>query len=168
MTRLRHRALSALSRAPGPGLVRIARYLAYRRATRRALVRDAGLDEVLARLDRAPRRAAPPREDLELAIEVGDAMVAAARRARIVRREDDTCLVRALARYALLVEHTCEAALCIGIDPARVHDADAVELGHAWVEVDDVPLLGERLPVLVRSFRHAYTVTVEHPPASPA
>ena len=162
MSRLGHRALSALLREPRPALGAMARYLALRRATRRSVARD-GLDVVLARLDRPRRRAHAAVTDLESAIVLGDALVTMARRARVMSHEADTCLMRALARYALLVEHGNDPALCIGIDPVRVHDVAAVEVGHAWVEIDGVPLLGERLPMLVRSFRHARGNDIDHP-----
>ncbi len=166
MTRLRHRALAALSHAPRPMVAHVARYLVLRLTTLRSL--DLGaLDTVLAHLDGAPRRPHASLRDLELAIQIGDALVATARRARVVRQGADTCLSRALARYGLLTEQTHAPVLCIGIDPARVHDAEAMELGHAWVEVHGAPLLAEAVPRLVLSFRHTRTLAVEHGTASP-
>lgn len=83
-------------------------------------------------------------EDARTGIAIGERI---ARRARI---GPDTCLYRALSRYALLQRSGHAPRFVMGVDE---HDpAD----GHAWVELEGVPFLEPSLP------RHQKTL--EHPP----
>lgn len=65
----------------------------------------------------------------------------------------NTCLYRALARYAILSSSGVEAAFVMGVD-ATAADAD----GHAWVEVAHAPF-AEAHDV------SRYVVTYRYPPA---
>jgi hypothetical protein len=97
-----------------------------------ALVAHRPLPEVLSALTpRAVRRA--PRDLAE------DAARASERLARRLRVVPDTCLYRALARYAVLRHAGHPARFVMGLDPA----AAQIE-GHAWVELDGEPV-GETL-----------------------
>ncbi len=61
----------------------------------------------------------------------------------------NTCLFRALGRYALLRRHGRDAVFVMGLRS----DADGGE-GHAWVELDGVPFRESLAPELVVTLRH--------------
>ena len=143
MTRLRHRLARSARRDPRGLAAGVMRYLALRRAVRQALAREP-LDEMLRRVDGARTLAPVHPEVLRAAIELGDA---------IARAPRDTCLQRALARYALLRERGIAATLVIGVDASRVPQ-ERDDIGHAWVEVDGTPLPPEAPGGLVTSLRH--------------
>lgn len=70
---------------------------------------------------------------------VEDALLAAEKVARRLRVVPDTCLYRALARYAVLRRAGHPARFVMGLSPR------APEItGHAWVELDGAPM-GETL-----------------------
>ncbi len=150
--RLRHRAAHALRRAPRSFVALVALYLAERARATRGLARR-GLDEVVERIDGrgARTRIVPDLASAELAIEVAEALCARTPAA-------DTCLFRALARYALLRRLGLEPVLVVGVRPGSALDAPAPasddEIGHAWVELAGEPFPPERLPRLVVSYRH--------------
>lgn len=147
--RLRLKIGRALAIEPR-GLARsIARYVSLRRTIPRMLASD-GLDHVLARLDEAPPRSPLSVAVLATAIEVGDALLHA-RRGHDTPH--DTCLYRALARYALLSEHGAGPTFVVGIDAHRVRDASD-SIGHAWVEVEGETTPYEPSAALVESLRH--------------
>ncbi|AKF06973.1 lasso peptide biosynthesis B2 protein [Sandaracinus amylolyticus] len=102
------------------------------------------LDALLTSLDGSSRRVPATREDVAEAIRLGE------RVARHWPVGSDTCLFRALARYALLHEAGHAPRFVMGIDE------DDVAKGHAWVELAGVPFLEPRSP----RFRR----TLEHPP----
>jgi hypothetical protein len=66
----------------------------------------------------------------------------------------NTCLYRAMARYALLRRVGADAAFVMGL-PAEEVDAN----GHAWVELEGVPF---EEPADITQFR----VTFRYPPAA--
>ena len=60
----------------------------------------------------------------------------------------DTCLYRALARYALLRESGYAPRFVMGVDE------DDVASGHAWLELDGAPFLEPGSPRFCRTFEH--------------
>jgi hypothetical protein len=60
----------------------------------------------------------------------------------------DTCLFRALTRYAALRRAGHRPRFVMGIDE---NDPD---VGHAWIELEGAPFLEPRLPTLRRTFEH--------------
>lgn len=74
----------------------------------------------------------------------------------------NTCLYRALARYAVLRSAGHPARFVMALDPSR---RDAIE-GHAWVELDGSPF-GEVVdPNLIVTY--TYPSRSSRPPSSPA
>ena len=117
-----------------------ARYVALRRHIARAYDERA-LDDLLRALDRAAPR--------EIAIaDASAAIVLGERIARRARLDPDTCLYRALARYALLHRAGHAPRFVMGIDE---HDPAS---GHAWVELDGAPFLERPLPPYRRTLQH--------------
>jgi hypothetical protein len=101
------------------------------------------LPEVLRALTPAPARRVP-REVVEAVIAASEQLTT---RLRVV---PDTCLYRALARYAVLCRAGHPARFVMGLDPR----ADDIS-GHAWVELDGEPV-GETL-------ERPLTVTFSYP-----
>lgn len=101
-----------------------------------------GMRELLARLERARRRAIPL-DDVARATRIAERALGGGRLGA------DTCLYRALARYGALLAAGHAPRFVMGIDP---HDIDR---GHAWVELDGAPWL-ERVDVtsMQRTFEH--------------
>jgi hypothetical protein len=118
-----------------------ARYLALRASIARRY-EESALDALLRGLDR-DRGTARSLDDLASGVRIGEAI---ARRARL---GPDTCLFRALARYALLRRAGHAARFCMSVD-----DADPSR-GHAWVEVGGAPWLEPASPPYRRTFEHA-------------
>ena len=109
-----------------------------------ALLDRRPLPAVLARLTPRGSRAAPR----ELAEETIASVERAVERLRVL---PDTCLYRALARYAVLRRAGHAARFVMGLDPTRPD----IE-GHAWVELDGEPV-GETL-------EPGLTITFAYPP----
>lgn len=108
----------------------------------RARYDASALDDLLRALDARPASAPAGLDDLSSAIFLGDRI---ARRAGV---HPDTCLFRALARYALLRSGGHVPRFVIGIDaldPAR---------GHAWIELAGQPFLERSSPAFRRTFEH--------------
>ena len=121
-----------------PGVV--AQALALRLALP-ALIRLLPLDRLLGSLDRSLGRAS-----------VDDVRRAVSRSERLISLSlvvPDTCLYRALTRYALLASNRHDAAFVLA-----VVEGEPDVTGHAWAELDGAPF-DEEL------FR-AYTVTLRH------
>lgn len=95
-----------------------------------ALVRAWPLDRLLETLDRA--RGAAPVADVRDAVVLSERWVS---RSRVV---PDTCLYRALTRFALLARHGHDAAFVLA-----VVDGEPDVTGHAWVELDGEPFAEE-------------------------
>ncbi len=147
----RLRVPRAFRRTPFAASRLLARYLAHRVALPRALERG-GLDELLAALDRrvgsAPAASAGTLTDV---VRVGDAL---ARRAPPIARLGDTCLYRALARYALAMELGLAPSFVIGLRPDAASRPSEDALGHAWIEIDGAPVPREAISSYVVSMRH--------------
>ncbi len=105
------------------------------------LLRIHSLDGLLSRLSR--RRAPTP------LAEVSAALTTAERWASAARVVPDTCLYRALARFALFARHGHEATFVVAVVDEEPDTA------HAWVELEGVPW-GEVLD-------RAYTVIIRYP-----
>ncbi len=83
-----------------------------------------------------PRHPSPARLPLPV---VEDALLAAEKVIEHLRVVPDTCLYRALARYAVLRSAGHPARFVMGLSPR------ALEIeGHAWIELDGAPM-GETL-----------------------
>lgn len=106
------------------------------------LLRLWSLDRLVMRLAR--RRSPAPLAEVSAALTTAERWVSAS---RVV---PDTCLYRALARFALFARHGHAAAFVVA-----VVNADP-ETAHAWVELDGAPW-GEELD-------RAYTVIIRWPP----
>jgi len=103
--------------------------------------------EAAALLDRRPLPAVlvaltpghaslPPAASRAVPLDVAEAVIAASERLfERLRLLPDTCLYRALARYAVLRRAGHPARFVMGLDPKA---ADIV--GHAWVELDGEPV----------------------------
>ncbi|UJR80436.1 lasso peptide biosynthesis B2 protein [Sandaracinus amylolyticus] len=118
-----------------------ARYVALRIDVVRRFRSDP-LDALLASLDRPTARATLTREDVTAGIAFGEGV---SRRCAI---GPDTCLYRALARYALLRESGYAPRFVMGVDE------DDVASGHAWLELDGAPFLEPGSPRFCRTFEH--------------
>jgi hypothetical protein len=94
------------------------------------------LDRLLEDLEAAPRAASPlPVAELTRAVRVAE------RIAPRLSSTPNTCLFRALSRYALLSRHAHRATFVLAVAPRS-------ELpGHAWVEVAGKPFLEESVNV---------------------
>ncbi len=90
-----------------------------------------------------PSAKAAPVERVERALARSQWLV---QRMRVV---PNTCLYRALARYAMLRRAGHSARFVMGLDPRR---ADV--LGHAWVELDGRPLGEDVDPHLVVTYSY--------------
>ncbi|APR85426.1 Hypothetical protein A7982_10775 [Minicystis rosea] len=89
-----------------------------------------------------------PREIVEAVIAASEQLV---ERMRVV---PDTCLYRALARYAVLRRAGFPARFVMGLDP-KASDIS----GHAWVELDGEPV-GETLsPGLTVTFQYPASIS---------
>ncbi len=99
------------------------------------------LDDLLGAIDRRPSRARS-RDDVLGAIRLAEPI---ARRARL---GPDTCLFRALARYASFKRAGLPVRFVMAVD----EDDDRV--GHAWVELDGVPQLEDDLRRYRRTLQH--------------
>jgi hypothetical protein len=108
-----------------------------------------GFDETLRRLDRASPRGREPIDNVRLAIRTGEAI------ARLALPKYDTCLYRALARYALARRSGHQAVFVLGV----AHDA--AEPGHAWIEIDGGPWMEGSTPQRMHQ-------ALRHPPSRPA
>jgi hypothetical protein len=62
----------------------------------------------------------------------------------------DTCLFRSLARYALLRRAGHPVRFVMGLDPTKKSEL----VGHAWLELDGVPLGEEVDPALAVTFSY--------------
>lgn len=100
------------------------------------------LDDLLRRID-APRSTGGRAPTLE-AIRLGE------RAARLARVGPDTCLFRALARYAVFRRAGRDVRFVMGVD-----ENDGTR-GHAWIELDGRAVLEGEL--------RSYRPTLEHPP----
>jgi hypothetical protein len=145
--RLRERVARVASSSPRLLARALSRALLARARVSVALERR-GLDELLRDLDEAASPSLHPwdRTVLEVALAVSDALWARAPRSR------DTCLYRALGRYAVLRHAGLAPVLFVAVR-GGIDDRDE-ELGHAWVELDGRPFPPEALPPLVVSYRH--------------
>ncbi|MBN8611253.1 MAG: lasso peptide biosynthesis B2 protein [Deltaproteobacteria bacterium] len=146
MSRLRHRLARAAYEDPRGLAGSLARYVALRRSLREALSREP-LDDLLRKVDGRRRRRTIDPDVLRAGIELGDALLDR------TRARADTCLHRALARYAVCRDHGAAATLVIGVEPSRVHQARD-DIGHAWVEVEGVALPPEAVDAFTESLRH--------------
>jgi hypothetical protein len=108
-----------------------------------ARFRDSALDELLRDLEAEPRSARPLSVD-----ELARAIRTAERLAPRLSDTPNTCLYRALSRYALLGSHAHRASFVLGV-ATRADDP-----GHAWIEISGEPFLEVNTPrfnrVLVR------------------
>jgi hypothetical protein len=100
------------------------------------------LDDLLASLDAHRSRERVPLDDLARAIRIAESI---ARRARLDR---DTCLERALARYAILRRAGHAPRFVMGIDEENP------DRGHAWIELGGAPFLEPALPPYRRTLEH--------------
>jgi hypothetical protein len=116
-------------------------YLALR-ANMPARYGRSALDELLDALDR--RGTARLLEADEIALGIRQAE----RIARLLRMQPDTCLFRALTRYAALRRAGQRPRFVMGID------ANDPDVGHAWIELEGAPFLEPALPTLTRTFEH--------------
>jgi Transglutaminase-like superfamily len=108
-------------------------------------VRAESLTDILGEIEAdAPSTpgGAPDREAL-FALRVAESLV---RRARVI---PDTCLYRALGRYALLRREGYRAVFVLGLRAVR----DGGK-GHAWIEVDGAPFQETIGPELVDTLRY--------------
>lgn len=120
-------------------LTATARYLALRaRIARR--YEASPLDDLLGSLDRAGP--ALDLRDSTFAIQNGE------RIARHAGIGPDTCLFRALARYALLRRAGHQPRFVMGVD------ASDPGIGHAWIELDGAPYLEPHLAPYRRTLEH--------------
>lgn len=123
-----------IARSAG-SIARIRRALAVNEYLRihRSLARrysEAALDALLRDLESAPRTLYPlPIPEVARAIRVAE------RLAPGVSRTPNTCLFRALTRYAVLASHAHPARFVLGV-ASRPNDP-----GHAWVEIENQPFL---------------------------
>lgn len=106
------------------------------------LLRATPLDRLLSRLARA--RGGAPLESVSAALDVSE------RCASFARVVPDTCLYRALTRFALLARHGHPASFVLAVVEAEVDVT-----GHAWVELDGT-VFGEELD-------RPYVVTLRYP-----
>jgi hypothetical protein len=112
----------------------------------RSLVRDSSLPDLLRALSPGAVEAKP--------LEVVEDALSTSQRIVSRLRLPDTCLYRSLARYALLRRAGHPVRFVMAIDPKKP------ELeGHAWIELDGVPLGEEVEPGLA--------VTFTYPPPAP-
>lgn len=118
------------------------RYLALRRELARRFARSP-LDELLRSI---PWRRAPAPASLST-LRLGVQL--AERGGALFLRDTNTCLYRALARSALLVENGHAATFVMGAPRADT-------AGHAWVELDGVAFLEPGAPAFVRTLSHAW------------
>jgi hypothetical protein len=97
----------------------------------------------------------PPRASHAVPLDVAESVIAASERLfERLHLLPDTCLYRALARYAVLRRAGHPARFVMGLDPKA---ADIV--GHAWVELDGEPV-GETLePGLTVTFSYPASVS---------
>jgi hypothetical protein len=111
-------------------------------------VEELPLDRLLRDLEALSFRGARAanREVLDRSIAITETLI---RRRKLA---PDTCLFRALGRYALLRAQGVDAAFCLG-----VHPPPAASTGHAWVEDTEGPYLEE-------IGEGAYVVTFAYPP----
>ena len=129
------------------GLRATAYVIRYRVGLGRRLRTDS-LSAILGDVEASAARAveaSPQRPDgaLLFALRAGESIVSRARLA------PNTCLYRALGRYALFRRNGHRAVFVLGL---RGED-DGGE-GHAWVELDGVPFGESIAPELVVTFRH--------------
>ncbi len=115
----------------------------------KSLMRDSSLPELLRAL--SPATDPDPLDVVPLAL-VEAALSTSQRIVGRLRVVPDTCLYRSLARYALLRRAGHPVRFVMALDPKK-----EVE-GHAWLELDGVPLGEEIEPGLA--------VTFSYPPAS--
>ena len=107
-----------------------------------SLMRDTSLPELLRTLSSDAVDAKP------LAV-VEEALFTSQRIVGRFRRVPDTCLYRSLARYAVLRRAGHEVRFMMALDPKS-----AGLVGHAWLELDGVPL-GEQVdPDLAVTFSY--------------
>jgi hypothetical protein len=110
-----------------------------------SLVRDSSLPDLLAALSPEPGAVdAKPLEVVEEALSTSQRIVG-----RLRRVVPDTCLYRSLARYALLRRAGHPVRFVMALDPKKA----GVE-GHAWLELDGVPLGEEVDPGLAVTFSY--------------
>ncbi len=111
------------------------------------LLRARSLPGVLASI--TPSKSSPlPRDEAERAIAIAESIVS---RARVL---PDTCLYRSLARYAALrrAGHAARFVMAVANSEPEIE-------GHAWVEIDGIPV-GETLDP-------GLTITYSFPPQPP-
>ena len=127
--------------------IRITTYVVRYRVGLARRIRRNSLSAILGDIEAAASRArgAPrsPDPTFLLALRAGESIVS---RARVA---PNTCLYRALGRYALFRRHGHRAVFVMGLRS----DADGGE-GHAWVELDGVPFGESIAPDLVVTLRH--------------
>ena len=103
---------------------------------------QSALDDLLSALDRSSRATPHPLDEIARGVQLGEAI------ARLLRMRPDTCLFRALTRYAAVRRAGHRPRFVMGIDE------DDPDIGHAWIELDGKPFLEPRLPTLRRTFEH--------------
>jgi hypothetical protein len=128
--------------------VRIAAYVIRSRVRLARRMRTESLSAILDDIDATATRAGrspprPPDRAMLLALRAGESIVS---RARVA---PNTCLFRALGRYALFRSHGHRAVFVLAIRS----DTDGGE-GHAWVELGGVPFGESIAPELVVTLRH--------------
>jgi hypothetical protein len=101
------------------------------------------LGEIEASAAPTARSAGTPDRVLLFALRAGESLVG---RARVV---PNTCLFRALGRYAFFRRHGHEAVFVLGL-----RSDDEGGEGHAWIELDGVPFRESIAPELVVTLRH--------------
>lgn len=109
------------------------------------------LDTLLATLTPSPR---PPLASAQTVRSLRRDLLRAEQAVQLLPWLGNTCLYRALARYAVLRRTGLDATFVMAVGPGGVHDD-----GHAWVEVEGQPYVE---PNDVTQ----YAVTLRYPPAS--
>lgn len=124
-----------------------------------SMLRSGSLPALLKALTRAPRgpKSAVPLDVVEQSIAASEGV------ARRIPAVPDTCLYRALARYAVLVGAGYPARFVMGIEPSS-----AALSGHAWVELDGASV-GETLdPGLVITYSYPKPPRPRHNASGPS